>query len=734
MVRKVSESDRRKELYLRDIVEKFDYSELPSEWTIENLAKYTREITLYPYQQQAVENAIICLYQFYEENQGSKSNFMDKYKDIGLNEVDIDDYAINTAKLSDELLDLLISYDIPISDDGYIAFQEFINRMCFWMATGSGKTLILIKLIEVLKKLINSRAIDQKEFLILTFRDDLILQLKKEVRDYNQNILPEGIRIRLESLKDYESIQRRKIRLSLDEILVYYYRSDLISTKDEDKKINFMNRDNGGNWYVFLDEAHKGNKKGSKRQHYYSIMARNGFLFNFSATFDEVWDFSTTVFNFNLERFISQGYGKHLYISKGRLSWVGVRSSQFEATLDDKKVIILKALILWKYLKDIKKIIDTKNISSPKFYHAPMIVVFVHSVNLKKNPNDETIIRSDLILFFQALRSISNYDATIETELFNTAKEELRREFPSSGTQLKFENENLEIRWELIKNIKFKEVHKEFFHKVENKDILLRSIPKTNKEALLALKLSPPFGLIKIGDATDWIHNEVDHYNIEESVEDISYFENIEEKEEISLLMGSRAFYEGWDTNRPNIILFLNIGVSDTAKKFVLQAIGRGVRIQPIKRKRKRLSTLLSEMDENEEFFDELNEIHTSIPAFVQNLETLFIFGTDPSSIKNITSSLKVVEKFKLLLELQENPKNENSFLLLPTYEDDQNQYQMENPEKFPVSQDQFDFLKRYFLEIKEKIIFIKHNITIPVLKSIQQSLTRSLTRNNKYY
>ena len=50
--------------------------------------------------------------------------------------------------------------------------------------------------------------------------------------------------------------------------------------------------------------------------------------------------------------------------------------------------------------------------------------------------------------------------------------------------------------------------------------------------------------------------------------------------------MGSRSFYEGWDSNRPNIINFINIGGRD-AKKYVLQAIGRGVRIEPYKGKRK---------------------------------------------------------------------------------------------------------------------------------------------------
>ena len=58
--------------------------------------------------------------------------------------------------------------------------------------------------------------------------------------------------------------------------------------------------------------------------------------------------------------------------------------------------------------------------------------------------------------------------------------------------------------------------------------------------------------------------------------------------------MGSRSFYEGWDSNRPNILLFINIGVRKESKKFVLQSVGRGLRIEPLKNKRKRLQNLIN--------------------------------------------------------------------------------------------------------------------------------------------
>jgi type III restriction enzyme len=96
--------------------------------------------------------------------------------------------------------------------------------------------------------------------------------------------------------------------------VVFYYRSDNLSDEQKERIVDFRNYDNGGRWYVLLDEAHKGDKEDSKRQHIYSILSRNGFLFNFSATFTDSRDIVTTVYDFNLARFVEEGYGKHIAI------------------------------------------------------------------------------------------------------------------------------------------------------------------------------------------------------------------------------------------------------------------------------------------------------------------------------------------------------------------------------------------------------------------------------------
>jgi hypothetical protein len=96
--------------------------------------------------------------------------------------------------------------------------------------------------------------------------------------------------------------------------------------------------------------------------------------------------------------------------------------------------------------------------------------------------------------------------------------------------------------------------------------------------------------------------------------------------------MGSKIFSEGWDSNRPNIINFLNIG-SANAKKYVMQTIGRGVRVEPIPNTRKRLQNLsyeeLKKLDNKDVVLENSNA-----------LESLFIFSTSKKDIDSIFAEL----------------------------------------------------------------------------------------------
>ncbi len=200
----------------------------------------------------------------------------------------------------------------------------------------------------------------------MAHRDDLLDQFKNHVEEFNSfNFYT---KINLKNLRDYESVKRENtLPFAKNEITVFYYRSDLISDEHKEKIVNFKNYDNGGKWYVLLDEAHKGDKEDSKRQILYSILSRNGFLFNFSATFTDPRDFATCVFNFNLSRFVEEGYGKHIYVSSAEIN---AFRGQGDFAPIEKQKIISKTLLLLTYInKHYEKIRKVTNTLSARGSH-----------------------------------------------------------------------------------------------------------------------------------------------------------------------------------------------------------------------------------------------------------------------------------------------------------------------------------------------------------------------------
>lgn len=326
-------------VFLQKIIDDLRFDNLPPNWNSFDLNSFSKSKNLWDYQQDAVENAIKVLWKYFEDfvdyqengrlelNLERKQKFFEWYKDNGLEE-DLDIRLKNNTIKNRSLIRLLNEYyDSQVEPlrrykRSIFDYENFINRMCFWMATGSGKTLVLIKIIQNLKKLMERGEVPPYDILILTYRDDLIDQLKEHVGEFNY--ANSECFIRLRGLKEYETVKRENPTLFKDnEVTVFYYRSDNLSDVQKEKIIDFRNYDNDGKWYVFLDEAHKGGREDSKRQQIYSILSRNGFLFNFSATFTDTRDVITCAYEFNLSTFIDKGYGKHIGILKQEIRAFG---------------------------------------------------------------------------------------------------------------------------------------------------------------------------------------------------------------------------------------------------------------------------------------------------------------------------------------------------------------------------------------------------------------------------
>jgi len=589
--------------------------------------------------------------------------------------------------------------DYPVVDNK-ISFAHFINRMSFWMATGSGKTLIIVKLIEFLGKLITEKKLPTGDILFLAHRDDLLDQFKNHIEEFNSFNF--DTKIYLKNLRDYESVKRENaLPFAKNEITVFYYRSDLISDEHKEKIVNFRNYDNSGKWYILLDEAHKGDKEDSKRQILYSILSRNGFLFNFSATFTDPRDFATCAFNFNLSRFVEEGYGKHIYVSSAEISAFRERG---DFSPIEKQKIVLKSLLLLTYInKYFEKIREVNSL----LYHRPLLLTLVNSVD-KEN--------SDLELFFKELEKVARNE--IRAGLLDTAKQELVQEVSDHPT-FEFEELDCVLNANLISNLGYKDILKYVLNAETPGNIEVLKIPDNRNELIFRLMTAEkPFALIKIGDISVWLKEKLEGYEINESFENESYFRRINSDDsDINILMGSRSFYEGWDSNRPNIVLFVNIGVGSDAKKFVLQSVGRGVRIEPLKYQRKQLKNLFNAKEVEDGVFEKVKDL-------ILPIESLFVFGTNAENLKEIIATLKAEKQDKNLGDLFiVNPEREGKLLLIPVYRDSERIFAEEKDlQKYPISREDFDITSKFYKFLGEKIALAKYDCEVKVLEKAKES------------
>lgn len=686
---------------LADILEDISSNQvddfLGSLWPPVSLSNFSKNKTLYGFQEKALENAVKALYLFYEKCKGDKEVMFERYLE---NQISLDNIKQNSY------LNEYTEYFPTGKNSNKISSQYFCNRMSFWMATGSGKTLIIVKLIEILHGLMMAKdRLPQRDILFLSHRNDLIQQLKSLVREFNEF---SKVKINLVYLKEFDTRKKENRSIFKDEITVFYYRSDLISDTRKENITDFRDYDNNGNWFILLDEAHRGSQNDiSKRQAYYSILSRNGFLFNFSATFTETNDNATCAFNFNLERFVHAGYGKQIYVSDQDVKGFDKKEDDFKEI--HKQKIVLKTLILHTYIcEKIEKIKATSDL----LYHRPLLMSLVNSVNRssKDMEKDGKVKEPDLKLLFTELQKIANNE--IRDGLFDKAREELMQELSSS--KYFFADKVIPINSKSLSKISYKKVLQLVFNAKTHGKIEVKRIPNNKQELIFQLSTTnKPFALIRIGDIAEWINKILDKDMEKGTTHDnTSEFSQINsEDSSINILMGSRTFYEGWDSNRPNIVLFVNIGTTSEAKKFVMQSIGRGVRIEPIQNRKSRLVNLMNGGEVSD-------DVYSKVKLNIHAPETLFIFGTNADNINKIIgymrendySGTRYEEIGDIFVPLI-NKSIDKDDLLIPTFKLSNNlMINSGNIVRYSISPEDLALTETLLSNLNDKLVIMKYS------------------------
>jgi hypothetical protein len=351
------------------------------------------------------------------------------------------------------------------------------------------------------------------------------------------------------------------------------------------------------------------------------------------------------------------------------------------------------------------------------------MLVLVNSVNTED---------ADLELFFRELEQIARQG--IDKAPWDDAKDKLWQELGQPPTFL-FEDEPIRVDRAIWDSLAPEDIRRYVFNADSWGEIEVLVRPSDRQEMAFKLKTADrPFALIKIGDISAWLKEKLSGYEIAEQFDDESLFARLNaDDSDINILMGSRSFYEGWDSNRPNVICYINIGTGTDAQKFILQSVGRGVRIEPIKNKRKRLLPLYNAGEVEQNLFQRLKDA-------VQPLETLFIFGTNRQALQTVLENLqkeRPKEQWQTLDVFDVNPEAKKVCLLIPVYKPASAPRAQQNLiAKFEIAEKELNALRAFVQGADDRVLLALTDAEPKQVKVLRDALQQNslFTVNGRRY
>jgi len=181
------------------------------------------------------------------------------------------------------------------------------------------------------------------------------------------------------------------------------------------------------------------------------------------------------------------------------------------------------------------------------------------------------------------------------------------------------------------------------------------------------------------------------------------------------------------------VICYINIGTGTDAQKFILQSVGRGVRIEPIKNKRKRLLPLYNAGEVEQNLFQRLKDA-------VQPLETLFIFGTNRSALQTVLENLqkeRTAEKWQTLDVFDVNPEAKKVCLLIPVYKPASAPRAQQNLiAKFEIARDELNALQAFVQGADDRVLLALTDAEPKQVKVLRGALQQNslFTNNGRQY
>ncbi|WP_460559652.1 DEAD/DEAH box helicase family protein [Halorubrum pallidum] len=490
-------------------------------------------------------------------------------------------------------------------EKGRIKFPKFndsdLDKLAFWMATGSGKTLLMhINYYQYLDYVEDSEDLPEN-ILLVTPNEGLSEQ---HIEDLHESSIP-CHHFNADTI-ELQGAGENPVKVIEIQKLVEEKEGEGLSVEVE----SF-----GHNNLVLVDEGHKGSGKGQTWRKLRESLAEDGFTFEYSATFGQALSKASVdveeeygksiLFDYSYPRFYDDGYGKDYHIVN--------LESEVDTDLRDR-YLLANLLTYYEQIHVFNQDPDTvRNTYNIKF---PLLVFVGHTVNaatqseVSKN-EDRTLTDVEKSLNFMAkvLRNEDNWvPEAIDRVLQKDAGLVDDDEIDPFGDALEALRDT-----DLDGDDIYDQLLEEMFHVRASSGLDLVNIENADGEiGLRASGTDDYFGVINIGGDRvflDRVEGEYEHITVESDQFKKSLFRSINKRDSpINVLMGSRKFIEGWDSWRVSTMGLMNFGRGEGSQ--VIQLFGRGVRLLGKDRTLKRSS-----------------ELEVDPPSNLPLLETLNVFG-----------------------------------------------------------------------------------------------------------
>jgi hypothetical protein len=391
------------------------------------------------------------------------------------------------------------------------------NALAYWMATGSGKTLVMhLNVLQYLRQIGN---FSRLQIILTTPGVNLIQQHQREFQPF---------------IAALNQQHNHKIDL------VIKTTSALLT---EDVEYFDLPDDGSCQRLVLVDEAHIGISsagEGEFKKLRDRLNAKHSFLFEYSATYHNVGNKdiereyeNMIIFDYSYPRFWADGYGKDYWFKQ--ISKDTVLDNEKD-NLDENFITLTDKIESYEYFKTLEKQ-DPKSFRNDSFPDKPLIAFMGNTV---ENPKEENEELSDITKVIRYLANLSAQDRQRFAPCFNG---------------------------DIVGNLRI----------TRNKDLsdeILLSFGDGDYWGIVNIGSADSFlnGLEKL----ELVGIEFRQTSL---VDHKFHFKNVDEPNSpINVLIGSRKFAEGWNSYRVSIIGLINLGKSKGNK--ILQIFGRGVRLR----------------------------------------------------------------------------------------------------------------------------------------------------------